>query len=755
VASLKQRLSKAIQYIIPASLEGRLRWGSVMLVLVPSLLFIMFFAVYELANKRQEAYDRLEQTVNFRRDTLISWAKNKGVKFQMLAGTQNARNLDLAGMKIDFEAALEADEKFSDFIFVNRDGKVELAINYPLNIDVADSAYFQRALVGLPTLAEPGTSQVDGEWRLIFAAPVYGFKGEFQGAILGIMPIAAIDDVLGTMGFGKTGETYLMDNNGIRFTVPRFAKEENLDPSATVCYLKKDEMRGPPISSLTSSGITSYINCRDQQVIGVYYPIKELNWVIVGEIVESEILEPVYTLIVSMIVMFLCVLLVVLTLTVMLTNTIKRSLAYLLLGSESLKNRDYSYRINNDDIANAPKDLRQLCSTFNQMTAIVADRGNYLEEQISQRTEALKRAVNNLQQQIHFRRKTELLLLQNEEKYRMLFAAASDAILIAELCPDGTPGKFIEVNEKACELLGYSKNELLELTPYDIVANLRAGAKPVVLKLNSYQNTILEDSYIKKSGELVSVEVNVHKIPLNGRDVYFAIARDSTLRKKMEQEMARLERLNLIGEMAAGIGHEVRNPMTTVRGFLQLLGKRKENYDNAEYFKVMIEELDRANGIITEFLSLAKNKSVDLKMRSLNDIISAIYPLVKADGMLANQQIIVETGAIPELLLDEKEIRQLILNLVRNGLEAMPPKKRLKIKTYTEGDEVVLAVQDEGSGIPDELLAKLGTPFFTTKEKGTGLGLAVCYSIANRHKATIIPETGPKGTTFYVRFKTS
>lgn len=106
-------------------------------------------------------------------------------------------------------------------------------------------------------------------------------------------------------------------------------------------------------------------------------------------------------------------------------------------------------------------------------------------------------------------------------------------------------------------------------------------------------------------------------------------------------------------------------------------------------------------------------------------------------------------------MLDEKEIRQLILNLVRNGLEAMPPKKRLKIKTYTEGDEVVLAVQDEGSGIPDELLAKLGTPFFTTKEKGTGLGLAVCYSIANRHKATIIPETGPKGTTFYVRFKTS
>lgn len=106
---------------------------------------------------------------------------------------------------------------------------------------------------------------------------------------------------------------------------------------------------------------------------------------------------------------------------------------------------------------------------------------------------------------------------------------------------------------------------------------------------------------------------------------------------------------------------------------------------------------------------------------------------------------------IPMESLDYK--RQLILNLVRNGLEAMSPGGHLKINTSAENDEVVLAVRDYGKGINPDVLEKIGTPFYTTKESGTGLGLAVCYSIAARHDATINVETGPDGTTFFVRFK--
>lgn len=250
-------------------------------------------------------------------------------------------------------------------------------------------------------------------------------------------------------------------------------------------------------------------------------------------------------------------------------------------------------------------------------------------------------------------------------------------------------------------------------------------------------------------GGLMDIEAQ-HRKQL--KQSMLSLKEEMARREQMEKEMARLDRLNTIGEMAAGIGHEIRNPMTTVRGFLQLL-ERKDSYaQDKEFFDLMIGELDRANSIITRYLSLAKNKIVDLKEQNLNSIIENLFPLIQADALVTDKNIIKDLGKIPFLFLDEKEICQLILNLVRNGLEAMAPGGRLIIKTMTDGEEAVLAVQDEGKGIRREALEKIGTPFFTTKENGTGLGLAVCYSIAARHKARINFETGPTGTTFYVRF---
>lgn len=246
-----------------------------------------------------------------------------------------------------------------------------------------------------------------------------------------------------------------------------------------------------------------------------------------------------------------------------------------------------------------------------------------------------------------------------------------------------------------------------------------------------------------------SVQLFLNIVAMTGLTMSAMVAE----RIKIANDMARLERLNLMGEMAAGIAHEIRNPMTTVRGFLQMLGSRKENQEQKEYFDLMLDELDRANGIISEYLSLARNKKVDFQLKNINEIVQALYPLVLADAMNADKEVEVNLTEVPELDLDEKEIRQLILNLSRNGLEAMPPGKGLVIETYPDGKEVVLAIRDQGTGIPSHLIDKLGTPFFTTKENGTGLGLAVSYSIVAHHNATIKVESGPSGTTFYVLFK--
>lgn len=253
-------------------------------------------------------------------------------------------------------------------------------------------------------------------------------------------------------------------------------------------------------------------------------------------------------------------------------------------------------------------------------------------------------------------------------------------------------------------------------------------------------------------GGLVDIEAQ-HRQQL--KENMLSLKEEISRRERMEKEMARLDRLNTIGEMAAGIGHEIRNPMTTVRGFLQLMEEKERYAQDREFLQLMLSELDRANSIISDFLSLAKNKAADLREQNLNAIIENLSPLIQADAMVADKNIEKDLGDIPALLLDEKEIRQLILNLVRNGLEAMTAGGKLTIRTMVDREEAVMAVQDEGPGIEDEVLRKIGTPFFTTKDTGTGLGLAVCNSIAARHNARIDVETTPQGATFYVRFRLS
>ncbi|AFM39888.1 PAS domain S-box [Desulfosporosinus acidiphilus SJ4] len=236
---------------------------------------------------------------------------------------------------------------------------------------------------------------------------------------------------------------------------------------------------------------------------------------------------------------------------------------------------------------------------------------------------------------------------------------------------------------------------------------------------------------------------------------------DITERKEAEQElsrlqteMARLERLNLVGQMAAGIAHEIRNPMTTVRGYLQLLGSKSEYQSQESTFQLMIDELDRANIIISDFLSLARNSTKERRYQNINELLKHLFPLLEADSFSQNKQIVFVAGEIPDILISQEEISQLVLNLCRNGLEAMEEGGTVTIRTYLEDDHVVLSVKDEGKGIEAGDLDKIGTPFFTTKEKGTGLGLSTCYNIAAHHNARLEFISNPNGTTFLVRFIT-
>ena len=243
-----------------------------------------------------------------------------------------------------------------------------------------------------------------------------------------------------------------------------------------------------------------------------------------------------------------------------------------------------------------------------------------------------------------------------------------------------------------------------------------------------------------------------HAYPyVDGLTVFF---RDISELKRQQKELGRLERLNLIGQLAAGISHEIRNPLTTVKGFLQIFATKTKYSEDKEVLDLMIAEIDRANAIITDFLSLSKVSLDNIKLQNINETIHKLFPMLQADAFNSNKQVILDLKVLPDIMINENEIKQLILNLVRNALEVTPEEGKVLINTYPMGDNVVLAIKDQGTGIPQEIQEKIGTPFFTTKETGTGLGLAISMGIAQRHDATFKFETGKNGTIFTTIFPT-
>ncbi|WP_188398320.1 ATP-binding protein [Sporomusa sp. GT1] len=346
-------------------------------------------------------------------------------------------------------------------------------------------------------------------------------------------------------------------------------------------------------------------------------------------------------------------------------------------------------------------------------------------------------------------------LATKEKQYRLLAENAADTIYLYKLHP--VP-KITYLSPSIVKLTGYDISDFSQspellfslIHPSDtlliqklIQDPVATSATPIIMRLIRRDHTII---WVEQTTVPIFDE--------NGVCMSFeGIIRDITARRELEHDVSRLDRLNTVGQMAANVAHEIRNPLTTVKGYLQLF-QRKSNFASyQEQFNLLISELDRANLIIQEYLSLCQNKSRELKSFQLNQIIQDIYPLLKAAANATSKDVCYNAAPTPAVCLDEKEIRQLLLNLVRNGLEAMEPGGTVTLKTYVENGDVVLSVQDQGKGIPQHILDNIGKPFLTTKENGTGLGLAVIYRIVSDHRATIQVDSGPLGTTFKVIFK--
>jgi len=256
------------------------------------------------------------------------------------------------------------------------------------------------------------------------------------------------------------------------------------------------------------------------------------------------------------------------------------------------------------------------------------------------------------------------------------------------------------------------------------------------------------------TGSLVPVAMTLSLMPsqLGSAAGISLILRDLTAKHARDKEIARLDRLSLASQLASGIGHEVRNPLTTVRGFLQLFCLREDLASYKDQFALLIGALDRMNETITEFLTLARNHPVELTATDINAVVVATLGLIEADARQVSCVVRAQLQVVPSIAASERAIRQVLVNLVRNALEASTPGGVVTVSTEQVDGRVVLSVSDKGTGISATLRAQIGTPFFTTKPEGTGLGLTVCQAIALQHGATLTFDSGEGGTTFSMSF---
>ncbi|MBT2662399.1 HAMP domain-containing protein [Bacillus sp. ISL-45] len=223
-------------------------------------------------------------------------------------------------------------------------------------------------------------------------------------------------------------------------------------------------------------------------------------------------------------------------------------------------------------------------------------------------------------------------------------------------------------------------------------------------------------------------------------------------RTKVQQELQRAEKMNAIGQLAASVAHEIRNPMTVVKGFLQIFLSKDMTEEDHMYLKLMIEELNRAETIINDYLSLAKPDVGRLEIIDGSEMTEQVMDLMSSYAMMSkNISMHTEIKDQVKIRGNKSELKQVLINILKNGIEAMGDGGRLSVTLEKQGDFGVFIIKDTGIGMTAEELSRLGTAFYSLKERGTGMGLMVCYQIVERMKGQIkVSSKKGEGTIFEI-----
>lgn len=344
-------------------------------------------------------------------------------------------------------------------------------------------------------------------------------------------------------------------------------------------------------------------------------------------------------------------------------------------------------------------------------------------------------------------------LQESELKYRTLFEQAADAVYLVELDKTRTPSRLIEVNAIGCERFNLSRDEILSTPFFDLASKDSPLIKRLIEKVKKGEDSFtLQDEYVFQTGKKITTEFSIRVFKLNGKEVFLTISRDITERIKTEELLRKSEKLAVVGQLAAAIAHEIKNPLTAMKGFMQLL-KTMENEKNHHYINIVSSEINRIESITNEFMAIAKPQAVKIQPNDISMLMNQVVMLLEPQALMNNIQMKTEVMSnIPMIHCEGNQLKQVFINILKNAIESMPTGGEIVIQIdRATNNQINIRFIDQGYGIPQERIPYLGEPFYSLKEEGIGLGLMICYKIIEMHQGKIwIESEVNKGTTIEV-----
>ncbi|NGM85553.1 PAS domain S-box protein [Paenibacillus sp. 7124] len=325
-----------------------------------------------------------------------------------------------------------------------------------------------------------------------------------------------------------------------------------------------------------------------------------------------------------------------------------------------------------------------------------------------------------------------------KEHLESVINGTSDAIHTSDMT-----GRIISVNRAFEELYGWKEREVIGRI-INLVPESAAKEEGTRLQwlIRGAHLPPTETVRLKRDSSVVEVSISTSVIrDEEGKPLSFVhVSRDMTERNRMEELLRQSEKLTTVGQLAAGVAHEIRNPLTTLRGFLQL--QKEKQTVVPLHVDLMLSELERINLIVSEFLILAKPQAVRFQQKDVRHILHDVISLLDSQAHLHNIEVKDRFETTPAMVhCEENQLKQVFINIIKNGIESMSAGGTLTLEQKRLEDSIVIVITDEGEGIPAEMLPKLGQPFFTNKETGTGLGLMICQRIIQAHKGLMEIES--------------